>query len=283
VYVRSGRFGSYVQLGEAGGKEKPRTGSLLKSMQPSEMTLQDALKMLSLPRIVGEHPEQKQPVTAQLGRYGPYISCGKDSRSLEKEEDVFSITLEQALVLFAQPKTRGQRKASEPIKELGVDEYSGGTITLREGRFGLYVTDGETNASLRKDDTPDSIDNARAQELLHQRRERAPVKKKKAKKKAATAEKAVAGKKKAGKVKARAVDGGAADGEAATPANGEDDDEAPRSRASNAPGKPAAKKAAAKKPQKKLVAKKASKSKSPAKKGSKPSPRDSEPAGDPAE
>ena len=161
-----------IQLGEAGGKEKPRTGSLLKSMEPASMTLEDALKMLSLPRVIGEHPEKKEPITAQLGRYGPYISCGKDSRSLEKEEDVFSITLEQALALFAQPKTRGQRKAAEPIKELGVDEYSGGTITLREGRFGLYVTDGETNASLRKDDTPESIDNARAQELLHQRRER---------------------------------------------------------------------------------------------------------------
>jgi DNA topoisomerase-1 len=178
VYVRSGRFGSYVQLGEAGGKEKPRTGSLLKSMTPSEMTLDDALKMLSLPRVIGEHPEQKQPITAQLGRYGPYISCGKDSRSLEKEEDVFSVDLAAALALLAQPKTRGQRKAAEPIKELGTDEYSGGVITLREGRFGLYVTDGETNASLRKDDTPDTIDNARAQELLHQRRERAPVKKK---------------------------------------------------------------------------------------------------------
>jgi len=277
VYVRSGRFGSYVQLGEAGGKEKPRTGSLLKSMQPSEMTLADALKMLSLPRVVGEHPEQKQPVTAQLGRYGPYISCGKDSRSLEKEEDVFSVTLEQAMVLFAQPKTRGQRKASEPIKELGVDEYSGGTITLREGRFGLYVTDGETNASLRKDDTPDSIDNARAQELLHQRRERAPVKKKKAKKKAAaSSEKAAAGKgkKKAGKAKAAA--------DTAAEANGSDEDEAPRSRASQPPSKAAAKKASAKKPQKKLVAKKA-KSKGTGKKSSKPSPRDSEPAGDSVE
>jgi DNA topoisomerase I len=182
VYARSGRFGAYVQLGEAGGKEKPRTGSLLKSMTPAGMTLEDALKMLSLPRVVGEHPEQKLPITAQLGRYGPYISSGKDSRSLEKEEDVFDVTLEQALALFAQPKTRGRRKAAEPIKELGVDEFSGGVITLREGRFGLYVTDGETNASLRKGDAPDSIDNARAQELLHQRRERAPVKKKRGKK-----------------------------------------------------------------------------------------------------
>ncbi len=190
VYVRSGRFGAYVQLGEAGGKEKPRTGSLLKAMSPAEMTLDDALKMLSLPRVVGEHPESKLPITAQIGRYGPYISCGKDSRSIEKEEDVFSISQEQALVILAQPKTRGQRKVAEPIKEIGTDEFSGGVITLREGRFGLYVTDGETNASLRKGDSPDSIDNARAQELLHQRRERAPVKKKRAKKKSAASAKA---------------------------------------------------------------------------------------------
>jgi DNA topoisomerase-1 len=187
VYARTGRFGAYVQLGEAGGKEKPRTGSLLKTMTPASMTLEDALKMLSLPRVVGEHPESHVPITAQLGRYGPYISCGKDSRSVEKEEEVFSITLEQALQLLAQPKTRGRRKAAEPIKTLGKDEFSGGEITLREGRFGYYVTDGETNASLGKGDSIETIENARAQELLHNRRERGPVTKKKVKKKAAAA------------------------------------------------------------------------------------------------
>jgi DNA topoisomerase-1 len=252
VYVRTGRFGSYVQLGEAGGKEKPRTGSLLKSMEPSSMTLEDALQMLSLPRVVGEHPEKKEPITAQLGRYGPYISCGKDSRSLEKEDDVFTVDLAKALALFAQPKLRGnQRKAAEPIKELGTDEYSGGVITLREGRFGLYVTDGETNASLRKGDMPEGIDNARAQELLHQRRERAPVKKKKVKKKAAAAaeKSAKPAAKKAGKSKAKAapeVENGALD----------DDEESPPSKA------PASKKAAPKK----AVAKKAAPKKAVAKK-----------------
>ncbi|HVZ36127.1 MAG TPA: DNA topoisomerase, partial [Polyangiaceae bacterium] len=124
VYVRSGRFGAYVQLGEAGGKEKPRTGSLLKSMTPATMTLEDALRMLSLPRVVGTHGESQLPITAQLGRYGPYISTGKDSRSLEKEEDVFTITEAEALALLAQPKTRGRRKTAEPIKELGKDEFS---------------------------------------------------------------------------------------------------------------------------------------------------------------
>jgi DNA topoisomerase-1 len=260
VYVRSGRFGSYVQLGEAGGKEKPRTGSLLKSMLPAEMTLEDALKMLSLPRVIGVHPEKKEPITAQLGRYGPYISCGKDSRSLEKEEDVFSVELPAALALLAQPKTRGgQRKAAEPIKELGTDEYSGGVITLREGRFGLYVTDGETNASLRKGDMPEGIDNARAQELLHQRRERAPVKKKRVKKKAVASGKVgKATAKKAGKAKAAPDE---ADAEALDDSG---NDEAPSSKAAAAkkaaPKKAAPKKAGKKAPQKKLVAKKTSKS-----------------------
>jgi DNA topoisomerase-1 len=213
VYVRSGRFGAYVQLGEAGGKEKPKTGSLLKAMTPPTMTLEDALKMLSLPRVIGEHPESKLPITAQIGRYGPYIACGKDSRSIEKEDDVFEIDLPQALTVLAQPKTRGQRKTAEPIKELGTDEFSGGVITLREGRFGLYVTDGETNASLRKGDSPDGIDNARAQELLHQRRERAPVKKKRAKKKAVASEKAT-GDKAAKKASAKASKAKAAEDEA---------------------------------------------------------------------
>jgi DNA topoisomerase-1 len=261
VYVRSGRFGSYVQLGEAGGKEKPRTGSLLKSMTPAEMTLDDALKMLSLPRLVGEHPETKQPITAQIGRYGPYISSGKDSRSLEKEEDVFSINPEQALVLLAQPKTRGQRKAAEPIKELGTDEFSGGVITLREGRFGLYVTDGETNASLRKGDVPESIDNARAQELLHQRRERAPVKKKRAKKKSVASEKPAAKKaaaKKAGSKPPPKSDPGVDGVRAVTAEDG--------ARVA-APKKAASKKSPASKPvKKKLVVKKGAAAKAGAQK-----------------
>jgi DNA topoisomerase-1 len=188
VYVRAGRFGAYVQLGEAGGKEKPRTASLLKSMTPATATLEDAIKMLSLPRTVG-NDDAGVPITAQLGRYGPYISCGKESRSLEREEDVFEVTLEQAKALLAQPKARGRRKAAEPLKELGNDGVSGQLITLRQGRFGLYVTDGETNASLRNDDTLENITPERAMELLAARRERGPVKKKKkvSKKKGAAA------------------------------------------------------------------------------------------------
>lgn len=195
IYVRVGRFGSYVQLGEAGGKEKPRTASILRSMSAETMTLEDALRMLSLPRHVGDDPETSTPITAQLGRYGPYLSKGSESRSLETEEEVFSVTLEQAVELFKQPKQRGRRKVSEPLKELGADPVSGGTITVKEGRFGLYVTDGETNASLRKGDTVEGLTPERAQELLQLRRERAPVKKKRVTKKKAAAKKAAGGSK----------------------------------------------------------------------------------------
>jgi DNA topoisomerase-1 len=248
VYVRTGRFGAYVQLGEAGGKEKPRTGSLLKTMTPASMTLEEALKMLSLPRVVGEHPESHEPITAQLGRYGPYITCGKDSRSVEKEEEVFTITLEQALALLAQPKTRGRRKAAEPIKTLGKDEFSGGEITLREGRFGYYVTDGETNASLSKGDSIETIENARAQELLHNRRERGPVTKKKTKKKAAAA-KAPKADKSSERASAKASEANGEDGEDQAPAS------ARKPAAPRASARPAGK--SKKAPAKKLASKKA--------------------------
>ncbi len=185
VFVRAGRFGTYVQLGEAGdGKEKPKTGSLLKSMDPAELSLSDALKLLSLPREVGQGPSG-ETITAQLGKFGPYLRMGTDSRSLTAEDEVFSCTLEQALALFATPRTRGQRAAAAPLKELGADPVSGGTITLRAGRFGPYVTDGETNASLRKDDDAETLSHERAVELIAERRARGPSKKKKVTKKAA--------------------------------------------------------------------------------------------------
>ncbi len=197
VYARAGRFGGYIQLGEAGGKEKPRTGSLLSTMDVTTVTLEEALKMLSLPRLVGNHPESGTPITAQLGRYGPYITMDKDSRSLEKEEQIFNLTVAEAVELFKQPKTRGRRAAKEPIKEIGKHPNTEAVITLREGRFGPYVTDGEINASLRKGDTIENITLERSVELIEERRERGPVKKKKkaSKKKAAgkkTAKKAAA-------------------------------------------------------------------------------------------
>ncbi|MCA9631728.1 MAG: type I DNA topoisomerase [Myxococcales bacterium] len=199
VFVRSGRFGTYVQLGEAGeGKEKPKTGSILKTMDPATMTLADALKVLSLPREVGVGPDDKV-ITAQLGKFGPYLRMGTDSRSLETEEQVFTVTQEEALKIFAQPRQRGRRAAAPPLKELGNDPVSGGAITLREGRFGPYVTDGETNASLRKDDDPNTITAERAHELLADRRARGPSKKKAKKKTAKKATKKTASKKTASK------------------------------------------------------------------------------------
>jgi len=178
IVAKAGRFGPYVteQLGEdAPASAKPRTASLLKSMDLDSVTLDDALRLLTLPRTLGEI--DGEPVTAQNGRYGPYVKKGADSRSLESEEQMFTITLDQARELFAQPKPRGRAAraaASPPLRELGTDPASGKPIVLREGRFGPYVTDGETNASLRKGDTPESVTEQRAVELLAERRAAAP-------------------------------------------------------------------------------------------------------------
>ncbi len=189
VYSKNGRFGAFVQLGEMEkGGEKPPTSSLFKTMTAENITLEEALKLLSLPRVVGIDPADDKEVTAQLGRYGPYIKKEKDSRSLAAEDQIFSVTMEEAQAIFAEPRRRaGQRKAAEPLKELGNDPVSEALITLREGRFGHYVTDGDTNASLRKEDDPGTITPERAQELLQLRRDRGPSKKKKktSKKKAA--------------------------------------------------------------------------------------------------
>ncbi len=178
VLVRVGRYGAYVQLGEAGNAkaEKPKTASLLSTMTAPTMTLEDALRLLALPRAVGHDPADGEVITAQNGRFGPYITKGKDSRSLATEDQIFSLTIEEALALLAQPKERGRRRAAGaaagPLKELGDDPVSKKKIVLKEGRFGNYVTDGDTNATLRKGDSPESITPERAQELLAERRER---------------------------------------------------------------------------------------------------------------
>ncbi|OUS95606.1 type I DNA topoisomerase [Rhodococcus sp. NCIMB 12038] len=164
---------------------KPRTGSLLKSMDLATVTLDDALKLLSLPRVVGIDPESKEEITAQNGRYGPYLKKGTDSRSLATEDQMFTVTLDEALKIYAEPKRRGrQAAATPPLRELGVDSVSEKPMVIKDGRFGPYVTDGETNASLRKGDEVESITDARASELLADRRARGPVKKKAAAKKA---------------------------------------------------------------------------------------------------
>jgi DNA topoisomerase-1 len=176
IVAKAGRFGPYVteQL-EEGSTAKPRTASLLKSMDLDSVTLDDALRLLTLPRTLGDL--DGEPVTVQNGRYGPYVKKGDDSRSLESEDQMFTVTLDQARELFAQPKTRGRtaRAAAPPLRELGDDPTSGKPVVLKEGRFGPYVTDGETNASLRKGDTVEDITPQRAAELLAERRAAAPA------------------------------------------------------------------------------------------------------------
>jgi DNA topoisomerase I len=180
VVAREGRYGPYVTEGlPEGSKEKPRTASLFRAMSLDTVTLQDALRLLSLPRVVGADPADGAEVTAQNGRYGPYIQKGSETRSLESEEQLFTISLEEALALLARPKTRGSRSAgttAAPLRELGADPGTGKPIVLRSGRFGPYVTDGETNASLRKGDDPESVTLDRAVELLAERRARGPAK-----------------------------------------------------------------------------------------------------------
>jgi DNA topoisomerase-1 len=177
IVVRTGRYGPYVtEVIAEDSKEKPRTASLFKSMSPDTITLEQAVQLLSLPRIVGV--EDGEEVTARNGRYGPYVQKGKESRSLESEEQIFTVTLDEALALLAQPRQRrGQRQASTPLKEIGADPVSGKPIVVKSGRFGPYVTDGETNASLRSSDDPEAITLDRAIELLADRRARGPAKK----------------------------------------------------------------------------------------------------------
>ena len=155
---------------------KPRTGSLFRSMDLQTVTLDDALKLLSLPRVVGVDPANGEEITAQNGRYGPYLRRGTDSRSLATEDQIFSVTLDEALKIYAEPKRRGRTgAAAPPLRELGTDPASGKPMVIKDGRFGPYVTDGETNASLRKGDDVLSITDERASELLADRRARGPV------------------------------------------------------------------------------------------------------------
>ncbi len=171
IFLKSGRFGTYVQLGEAGGDEKPKTCSILTSMKPETVTLEDALKLLSLPRLVGKD-ENGAVIEAHYGRYGSYIKRGNDNRSLEREDQVFEVTLKEALELLAQPKFRKARAAAPPLKEFGNDPVSGKPIRVLQGRFGHYVTDGETNATLRSGDALETLSEDRAIELLQERREK---------------------------------------------------------------------------------------------------------------
>ncbi|MEX2293974.1 MAG: type I DNA topoisomerase [Acidimicrobiales bacterium] len=190
VYAKSGRFGPYVQLGDADTlppDTKPRMSSLFQTMSLSNITLDDALQLLTLPRVVGEHPETGEIVAAN-GKFGPYLKWKDETRSIDTEEKLLTIELDEAVSVLAQPKTYGRRKApAPPLKELGNDPVSEKPVVVKDGRFGPYVTDGDTNASLRKGDTIENVTIERAAELLQIRREAGPAKKatKKAAKKVA--------------------------------------------------------------------------------------------------
>jgi DNA topoisomerase-1 len=163
-------------------KIKPRTGSLLRSMSLETVTIEDALKLLSLPRVVGKDPASGEEITAQNGRYGPYLKKGTDSRSLTTEDEMFTVTLDEALKIYSEPKKRGRQSAASapPLREMGKDTSTGKPMVVKDGRFGPYVTDGETNASLRKTDSVDELTDERASELLAERRARGPAPKKRA-------------------------------------------------------------------------------------------------------
>ena len=179
IVAKNGRYGPYVTelLPEDAPKaHKARTGSLFKSMSLDTVTLDDALMLLTLPRVVGADPDTGEEITAQNGRYGPYLRKGTDSRSIESEEKLLTITLEEAQAIYAQPKQRG-RAAADPGKEIGKDPVSGNLVTLKSGRFGTYVTDGEYNATLRDGDDPTTLTIERAAELLEERRAKGPAKK----------------------------------------------------------------------------------------------------------
>ncbi|MGV9452174.1 type I DNA topoisomerase [Streptomyces sp. NPDC003635] len=212
IVAKDGRYGPYVTeiLPEGTPKTgknavKPRTASLFKSMALDTVTLDDALKLMSLPRVVGTDAEG-QEITAQNGRYGPYLKKGTDSRSLQTEDQLFTITLEEALEIYSQPKQRGRAAAKPPLKELGTDPVSEKPVVVKDGRFGPYVTDGETNATLRSGDSVETITPERGYELLAEKRAKGPAKKtakkattKKTAAKKAPAKKATAAKKTAAK------------------------------------------------------------------------------------
>jgi DNA topoisomerase-1 len=179
VVARNGRYGPYVsETLPEGSKDKPPTASLFKSMSLDTITLEDALQLLQLPRVIGAG-EDGEEIVARNGRYGPYVQQGKESRSLESEEQLLTIDLDEAKAILATPKERRGRQAAAPLKEVGPDPVSGKPIVVKAGRFGPYVTDGETNASLRTGDDPESIELERAVELLAERRAKGPATKKK--------------------------------------------------------------------------------------------------------
>jgi len=239
VYVRAGRFGPYVQLGDVvDGQPKPHTASLFASLSPASLTLEQALQLLTIPREVGTDPDTGETVVAHNGKFGPYLKRGSDTRSLTSEEQLLTVTLDEAKALFAQPKTRRGRAAAGPLRELGPDPDTGLPVVLREGRFGPYVTDGTVNASLRKGDDAESLTIERASELLAERRATAPSSGRRGARKA-PARKAPARKAPAKKVPAKKVPAKKAPAKKAPPAKKATARKAPAKKAPPADGAPA--------------------------------------------
>ena len=189
IIVKDGRYGPYVtevlpeaaEGAEEGAKKtkksavKPRTASLFKTMDIATVTLEDALNLLSLPREVGTDPASGEVITAQNGRYGPYLKKGTDSRTLTSEDQLLTITLDEALAIYTQPKTRGRGTARPPLREFGEDPISGKKVTVKDGRFGPYVTDGETNVTVPRAETVEDLTAERAYELLADKRAKGPA------------------------------------------------------------------------------------------------------------
>jgi len=165
---------------------KPRIASLFKTMSVDSVNLETALKLLTLPRVVGKDPESGEEITAQNGRYGPYLKKGADSRSLTGEDQIFDITLDEALAVYAQPKQFGRRgSAKPPLKEFGEDPTNGKPVVAKEGRFGPYITDGETNVTVPRGSTVEELTAAQAYDMLADKRAKGPAAKKTVKKTAA--------------------------------------------------------------------------------------------------
>ena len=181
IVAKSGRYGAYVTevLPEGSPKTlKPRTASLFASMNLDTVTLDDALRLLSLPRVVGVDPSDEQEITVQNGRYGPYLKKGTDSRTIASEDLIFAITLDEALAIYAQPKQRGRRAAAPPMRDLGIDPSTSMPVVIKEGRFGPYITDGETNATVPSSADPMTLSVDRAFDLLAAKRAAGPTPKK---------------------------------------------------------------------------------------------------------
>ncbi|MFU8804021.1 MAG: DNA topoisomerase, partial [Bradymonadaceae bacterium] len=170
IFIMKGRFGTYMQLGERTEEnKKPKTASIPRGTTVAEMTVERAAELFALPRVLGKHPEDKKKVEASIGRYGPFVKHNKDYRSLTEDQDVFSITLDEALALLAEPKKGRRTSTKKVLKEVGKDPASGEVINVLDGRYGPYVKLGKTNASLPKGVTPEDLTLEKALELIEQK------------------------------------------------------------------------------------------------------------------